>query len=93
MAQDPYTTINRELRWSISIMYCFYAVLLAAIIHNIVRFVIGQKRYRFFHIAYFYILVTLVVVVRVIWFSFIFIVTEKTIIIIIDSDKGCQYDE
>ena len=72
-----YTTINRELRWTISIMYCLYAVLLAAIMHNIVRFVIGQKRYRFFHIAYFYTFVPMVVIVRIIWFTFIFRITRK----------------
>ena len=75
--RTSYTTINRELRWTISIMYCLYAVLLAAIMHNIVRFVIGQKRYRFFHIAYFYTLVPTVVIVRIIWFTFIFRVTRK----------------
>ena len=75
--RTSYTTINRELRWTISIMYCLYAVLLAAIMHNIVRFVIGQKRCRFFHIAYFYTLVPMVVIVRIIWFTFIFRVTRK----------------
>jgi len=63
------------LQVSIGVMFCFYAILLAAIIHNIVRFVILQKRYRFFHISYFYILVTLIIVVRMTWFSMILHVT------------------
>ena len=52
-------------------MYVSYALLLAFLVHNVVRFVVMQKRYRFFHIAYFYILVTFIVIMRVAWFSLV----------------------
>ena len=51
--------------------------LLAAVTHNIVRFVILQKRYLNFNIAYFYVLVPLIIIVRVTWFSLIFHLTNQ----------------
>lgn len=58
-------------------MFFCYAGLLGVLLHNIIRFVYMQRRYRFFHIAYFYMLVTLIVLMRVIWFAFILIITTK----------------
>ena len=64
--------INKQLELGICAMYICYAILIAAITHNIVRFVILQKRYLNFNIAYFYVVVSMIVIVRVTWFSLIF---------------------
>ena len=67
--------VNEELQIYIYVMFAFYIILIGATIHNIVRFVIRQKRWKSFHIAYFYVLVPMVTFVRVIWFISILIVT------------------
>ena len=69
--------INRQLQLGISAMYICYVFLLAAVTHNIVRFVILQKRYLNFNIAYFYVLVPLIIIVRITWFSLIFHLTNQ----------------
>ena len=50
-------------------LFC-YLLLSIATCHNVVRFVIKQRRYKFFHIVYFYILVALIILTRVVWFAF-----------------------
>ena len=60
-------------------MIFLYIVLMAAAIHNIVQFVYKQRRYRFFHIAYFYILLPLIIVMRMVWFAMILSLTYKYI--------------
>ena len=52
-----------------AIMFGFYVILLSATIHNTARFVVKNYRYQNVHILYFYILVYLIIVVRVIWLS------------------------
>ena len=63
--------VNTMLRRCIYVMYALYALLSFATLHNLIRFVIGQRRYKFFHIAYFYILCILIILARVIWFTMI----------------------
>ena len=63
--------VNTMLRRCIYVMYALYALLILATLHNLIRFVIGQRRYKFFHIAYFYIQVVLLILARVIWFTMI----------------------
>ena len=46
-------------------MFVMYAALIAAAIHNTVRFVFPNQLYKNFHIASFYILVYLVIIIRV----------------------------
>ena len=60
-------------------MIFLYVVLMAAAIHNIVQFVYKQRRYRFFHIVYFYILLPLIIVMRMVWFAMILSLTYKYI--------------
>ena len=52
-------------------MFVMYAILLAAAIHNTVRFVFTNGRYKNFHIASFYLLVFLVILIRVAFYSII----------------------
>lgn len=56
-------------------MYLMYAFVLGAAIHNIVRYLYKQHRYKFFHIAYFYVLVIAISFMRLTWFSLIFYIT------------------
>ena len=46
-------------------------MLIAAVLHNMIRYVVIGKRYNNFHITYFYVLVSLCIIFRVIWLSFI----------------------
>lgn len=56
-------------------MYLMYALVLSAAIHNIVRYLYRQHRFKYFHIAYFYVLVVSITLVRLTWFTIIFYVT------------------
>ena len=67
--------VNTELQCCIYVMFALYAILIGATIHNIVRFVIRQKRWKSFHIAYFYVLVPFIIIVRLSWFTSILVVT------------------
>ena len=58
-------------------MFVFYAILLAASIHNTLRFVIRNYRYQNIHILYFYILVYLIIVLRVVWLSIIYFMVKN----------------
>ena len=60
-----------------AIMFAFYVILLAAAIHNTVRFVIRNHRYQNIHILYFYILVYLIIVARVVWLSVIYFMVKN----------------
>ena len=53
-----------------------YAILLGTIMHNVARYLIGQRRFKSLHITYFYLLTTLVCIVRVTWFCIIIYVTK-----------------
>ena len=68
---DSYSDVNVILRPCIWTMFLLYAVLFAVDLHNIVRYVYRQKRFRFFHISCFYVLVTLVIICRVAWMGLI----------------------
>ena len=68
---------NTILQTTIGIMFGLYGGLIIFIIHNIGRFVIKQRRYRFFHIAYFYILLTYVTILRITWLSVVLTITEE----------------
>ena len=59
-------------------MLLIYMILISATLHNISRFVIAQRRYKYFHIVYFYLLVFLIISIRVSWFTMIFYVTFST---------------
>ena len=50
-------------------MIIFYAILLAAAIHNTIKFVLKDSRGKNFHITYFYVMVYLIISVRVTWLS------------------------
>ncbi len=52
-------------------MLTLYAFMIAAILHNTIRYVVIGKRYSNFHIVYFYLLVSLCVTLRVVWLSYI----------------------
>ena len=54
------------------VMFAFYVILLAAAIHNTFRFVIRSYRYQNVHILYFYTLVYLIIITRVLWLSVIY---------------------
>ena len=56
-------------------MFALYAILIFVVIHNVIRYVIGQQRYKFFHIVYFYVLVFLCIATRVVWFAQILQIT------------------
>lgn len=56
-------------------MYVFYAILIVGIAHNVALYLIGQRRCKCLHIAYFYILTILIVALRLVWFSMILYVT------------------
>ena len=56
---------------SISIMLSIYAVLLVFLLHNLWKYVIKQKRYKTFHITFFYILSFTVIIFRVTFFSLV----------------------
>lgn len=65
------------LQWFISFVLLFYAILIVTIWHNVIRFLIGQKRYKYLHIAYFYLLTAVVCILRIFWFCLILTVTIK----------------
>ena len=56
-------------------MFALYAILMFMVVHNVVKYVIGQQRFKFFHIVYFYILVFTIILTRVTWFAMILNVT------------------
>ena len=58
-------------------MLICYAILIVTIWHNVLRFVLGQKRYKSLHITYFYCLTAVVCFLRTFWFCLILTVTIK----------------
>ena len=52
-------------------MFVMYTLLFAAAIHNTVRIVLKEERYKSIHMASFYILVYLDTLLRVVWISLI----------------------
>ena len=71
VSQDVQQT-DHVLEVTIAVMFVCYGGLLCAVLHNIIRFVFMQQRYRFLHIAYFYALVSLVILTRLFWLGIIF---------------------
>ena len=69
--------IDILLQWFVAIMLICYAILIVTIWHNVLRFVIGQKRYKSLHITYFYCLTAVVCFLRIFWFCLILTVTIK----------------
>ena len=63
--------VNQTLIICSTIMLIMYTMLIAAVLHNMIRYVVIGKRYNNFHITYFYVLVSLCITFRVIWLSFI----------------------
>ena len=55
----------------------FYLILIVTICHNVIRFLIGQKRYKSLHITYFYFLTAVVCILRTFWFCLVLTVTIK----------------
>ena len=53
------------------IMLVFYAILVICALHNTVRFVLCEGRYRNFHISFFYALVFAICICRVTWLCLI----------------------
>ena len=65
--QDDFDKNNSKLIIGSSIMLVLYVVLAAAATFNTFRFVIGGRRYKNFHIAFFYLLVYIVIILRFLW--------------------------
>ena len=61
--------MNRKLEVGNTIMLFFYGLLFLVAVHNTVRYVLWEKRYQNFHISFFYVLVYLIILLRVIWLS------------------------
>ena len=70
-------TMDESLLLGIYAMYTLYGILLLAAVHNTIRYVVAEQRYRNFHIAYFYVLVYLIVWLRVLWLTMILIVVRS----------------
>ena len=64
--------INKRIEVGCIIMFVFYGILFAASTHNTARFVVRNYRYQNLHILYFYILVYLITVLRVVWLALIY---------------------
>ena len=64
-------TVNRQITAGSSVMFVLYTILIAAAIHNTIRIVLKEERYKSIHMASFYILVYLVAILRVIDISLI----------------------
>jgi hypothetical protein len=52
-------------------MLVLYVVLFVAALHNAIRYVVIGKRFGNFHITYFYVLVFLCLIARILWLSLI----------------------
>ena len=59
-------------------MFVLYGFLLFATTYNTVNYIFGSSRYRNFHIAYFYMLVYLVVLLRLVWLSLMLYVINNS---------------
>jgi len=58
-------------------MLVLYLVLFATATFNTARFVIGGRRYKNFHIAFFYLLVYIVIILRFLWICAILVVVAR----------------
>ena len=59
-------------------MLVFYMLMLLFITHNVVNFIVKQKRFKSLHITYFYVLTSGIVIVRCIWMIMIFLVISNS---------------
>ena len=55
----------------IGIILFFYLVLLLILCYNLYAFIIGQKRYKVFHLSFFYTLSFIILVSRIVFFAII----------------------
>ena len=58
-------------------MFLMYFILFAAAIHNTIRFIFLNRRFKNFHIIYFYVLVYMVIFLRIAWLSLIIRVVNE----------------
>ena len=70
-------TMNVTVEWSASLMFAFEITLIVCLMHNIWRYLIKQRRYKSFHIAYFYVLAAMTAVTRAVWFINILVVVAE----------------
>ena len=55
----------------IGVILFFYLVLLLILCYNLFAFIIGQKRYKVFHLSFFYALSFIILVSRIVFFAII----------------------
>ena len=55
----------------IGVILFFYLVLLSILCYNLYAFIIGQKRYKVFHLSFFYALSFIILVSRIVFFAII----------------------
>ena len=55
----------------IGVILFFYLVLLLILCYNLYAFIIGQKRYKVFHLSFFYALAFIILVSRIVFFAII----------------------
>ena len=60
-------TKDKALEITVPIMLVFYVVLLSALLHNSIRFIFLKAQLRNLHVYYFYILVFVTVILRIIF--------------------------
>ena len=61
------STKDMALEITVPIMLVFYVVLLSALLHNTIRFIFLKAQLRNLHVYYFYILVFVSVILRIIF--------------------------
>ena len=52
-------------------------ILAICISHNVVNFLIRQRRFKSLHLTYFYVLSSIIIFLRMAWFSLILVVTTE----------------
>ena len=55
----------------IGVILFFYLVLLVILCYNLFAFIMGQKRYKVFHLSFFYALSFIILVLRIVFFAII----------------------
>ena len=72
----PIDEVNDRIRKGDIVMFAMYACLTLATLYNTVRFLFKERRYKNFHIAYFYLLVYCIIALRTLWLSLILAVVN-----------------
>ena len=70
-------SVNQQIKICGGIMFVLYTFLLVAAIHNTIRIVLKNERYKSFHMSSFYILVFMDTIFRLIWIALIFTIVVK----------------